>query len=332
LEALSQQNNKAVKRSNQVILTKNIPFNTEVHELSALFGKFGSVSRIVLPPARTIALVEFVHPNDAKSAFRDLSYTRFKHLPLKLEWAPIDVLGERKAVKATPQPTPNESKEEQIKQELSISEETAENAEQQNNNTLFVKNLNFQTTEDTLRKLFEQIGIVRNITIAQKKNAKDPNKTLSMGFGFVEFNSHEDVLEAMKRFQGYNLEGHELQLKFSQHKFEKEPERKKTRNLPQTTKLIIKNLAFEVTKKDLKELCGAVAQLKSVRIPKKFEGQSRGFGFVEYLTPQEAQNAFNALQGSHLYGRRLVIEYAEKDTDDVELLRLKTASKAQTEK
>lgn len=329
MEALSQQNNKAVKRSNQVILTKNIPFNTEVHELSALFGKYGSVSRVVLPPARTIALLEFVHANDAKQAFRDLSYTRFKHLPLKLEWAPIDILGERKA-KPVVQIDTGATKEEQHKQELSVNEEDQASAEQTNNNTLFVKNLSFGTSEETLRKLFEQIGIVRNITIAQKKNPKDPNKTLSMGFGFVEFNSREDVLEAMKRFQGHNLEGHEIQLKFSQHKFDKEPERKKTRNLPQTTKLIIKNLAFEVTKKDLKELCGAVAQLKSVRIPKKFEGQSRGFGFVEYLTQQEAQNAFNALQGSHLYGRRLVIEYAEKDTDDVDLLRLKTASTAQT--
>jgi multiple RNA-binding domain-containing protein 1 len=65
-----------------------------------------------------------------------------------------------------------------------------------------------------------------------------------------------------------------------------------------------------------------------VRIPKKFDQKSRGFAFVEFLTQQEARNAFEALQGSHLYGRRLVIEYAEADTDDIDELRQKTAASA----
>ena len=119
-----------------------------------------------------------------------------------------------------------------------------------------------------------------------------------------------------------------MQVKFSLHKFDKTARSKDSKQLPPTTKLVIKNLAFEVTKKDLKELCGAVAQLKTVRIPKKFDSKSRGFAFVEFLTQQEAKNAFQALQGSHLYGRKLVIEYAEKDTDDLDVLREKTTTGA----
>lgn len=45
----------------------------------------------MLPPAKTIALVEFSEPNEAKKAFRELAYKKFKHVPLFLEWAPMNI-------------------------------------------------------------------------------------------------------------------------------------------------------------------------------------------------------------------------------------------------
>ena len=54
---------KGAKRSATVILVKNIPFSTTAAELRTLFGKFGEIARLVLPPARTIALVEFAEQN-----------------------------------------------------------------------------------------------------------------------------------------------------------------------------------------------------------------------------------------------------------------------------
>lgn len=36
-------------------------------------------------------LVEFIHNSEAKTAFRQLAYSKFKHLPLYLEWAPDKV-------------------------------------------------------------------------------------------------------------------------------------------------------------------------------------------------------------------------------------------------
>ena len=51
----------------------------------------GEVRRLVLPPTRTLALVEFLVPADARVAFRKLAYKRFQHVPLYLEWAPADV-------------------------------------------------------------------------------------------------------------------------------------------------------------------------------------------------------------------------------------------------
>ncbi|CRK02852.1 hypothetical protein BN1723_008793 [Verticillium longisporum] len=48
-------------------------------------------------------------------------------------------------------------------------------------------------------------------------------------------------------------------------------------------------------------------------------GQStRGFAFAEFSTPKEAQNAIDALQHTHLLGRRLVLDYAEAEALDAE--------------
>ena len=43
----------------------------------------------------------------------------------------------------------------------------------------------------------------------------------------------------------------------------------------------------------------------------KFTGQSRGFGFVEMSTPEEAQVAITALNGSQMDGRSLTVNEAK---------------------
>lgn len=71
-------------------------------------------------------------------------------------------------------------------------------------------------------------------------------------------------------------------------------------------------------------------ELTTVRLPKKmFEGDAgshRGFAFVEFATKSDAKRAFDSLcQSTHLYGRRLVLEWAQEEEDEVDVLRKKTA-------
>jgi len=56
-----------------------------------LFGGCGPLARLVLPPTRALALVEFEAPADARRAFRALAFKRLHHVPLYLEWAPAGV-------------------------------------------------------------------------------------------------------------------------------------------------------------------------------------------------------------------------------------------------
>src|SRR5690606_3509514 len=84
------------------------------------------------------------------------------------------------------------------------------------------------------------------------------------------------------------------------------------------SKLIIKNLPFEASKKDIHDLLNKYGKLRSVRLPKRFGGPSRGFAFAEFLSARDAQTAMAALRDTHLLGRRLVFEAAQNDAADGE--------------
>lgn len=143
-----------------------------------------------------------------------------------------------------------------------------------------------------------------------------------MGFGFVEFADENDAQNALSVSEQSSpvIDGHSLSVTLSQKKVE----RNKTDQYGKSSsKIIIRNVAFEATIRDIRHLCGAFGQLKRVRMPKKFDGRHRGFAFVEYMTEQEAKDAFNSLCKSHLYGRHLVLEWAEEEENSVESLRIK---------
>lgn len=57
LEELASGRSDGLKRSNHVILVKNLPYSSSENELVNMFGKFGSLDKVILPPTKTLALV-----------------------------------------------------------------------------------------------------------------------------------------------------------------------------------------------------------------------------------------------------------------------------------
>ncbi|VDK60722.1 unnamed protein product, partial [Cylicostephanus goldi] len=103
----------AAKRSDTVIITKNLPAAVEVEELERMFGKFGEVEKVLMPPEGGIsAIVVMSNAVDAKKAFQALAYSRFRTQPLYLEWAPGDVFGEEVKEKEVVEHKESETKEE----------------------------------------------------------------------------------------------------------------------------------------------------------------------------------------------------------------------------
>ncbi|OEL19567.1 Multiple RNA-binding domain-containing protein 1 [Dichanthelium oligosanthes] len=326
LEEFASKRNEKSKRSNHVILVKNLPFSTSEEELAAMFYKHGSLDKIILPPTRVFALVVFVEATEAQHAFKKLLYTRYKDTPLYLEWAPEDIL--------SPTSAPVEEDEKNVVGERivtkAIVEQTVEGVSAEEidpdrveSRSVFVKNLNFKTTDESLKQHFStklKSGSLKSVKV--KKHVKN-GKNVSMGFGFVEFDSVETATSVCKELQGTVLDGHALILQLCHGKKDGQATKKNDKD-KSSTKLLVRNVAFEATEKDLRQLFSPFGQIKSLRLPMKF-GSHRGFGFVEYVTKQEAQNALQALASTHLYGRHLVIERA-KEGETLEELRARTAA------
>jgi RNA recognition motif-containing protein len=81
-------------------------------------------------------------------------------------------------------------------------------------------------------------------------------------------------------------------------------------------KLYVGNLSFNATEQDLEEMCGEFGTVESVKIIEDREtGRSRGFGFVEMSSNEEAQSAISGLNGREVDGRALTVNEAKPQED-----------------
>lgn len=75
--------------------------------------------------------------------------------------------------------------------------------------------------------------------------------------------------------------------------------------------LFVGSLPFSVTEDALGQVFAQVGQVQSVAIIKdKYSGNSRGFGFVEMSTEEEAKQAIEKLNGYSLEGRNIIVKEA----------------------
>ncbi|WPH04890.1 RNA-binding domain-containing protein [Acrodontium crateriforme] len=309
---------KKSQRGDTAILVKNIPYDCGRDELQRLFEEHGDIKRLSMPPSGVIAIVEFANAAQCKAAFSALAYRKVKSSVLFLEKAPKDVFGGKAIATGNTGTSSGISKASasELKNSEQIVPDTAGSA------TLFVRNLNFSTSTTELTETFKPLSGFLSARVKTRTDPKKPGQILSMGFGFLEFKSSQEAESALRAMDGYNLAGHKLQIRASHKGADAAEERRKAdaakRAAGKHTKIIIKNLPFEATKKDIQSLFGAYGQLRSVRVPKKMDRAARGFAFADFTTPKEAESAMDALKDTHLLGRRLVLDFASEDAEDAE--------------
>ncbi|XP_010491251.1 PREDICTED: probable RNA-binding protein 19 [Camelina sativa] len=320
LEEFAAGKGDGKNRSNHILLVKNLPFASTEKELAEKFGKFGSLDKIVLPPTKTVALVLFFQYLQ-RIAMKNMAYTRYKDSPLYLEWAPGDIL-EPKTL-----PDNKEKKsavEENDVRRVDLDQQLRMYSDIPESNVLHVKNLNFETTDESLKKHFTEL--VKQGHILSAKITKKGKNRRSSGYGFVEFDSVETASSVYEDLKGITvLDRHKLILSYRENKpsetVAKGSDKEKT-----STKLHVKNVAFEATEKEVRQLFSSFGQIKSVWFPIQ-NGKFRGFCNIEFGTNQEASNAKNALSITHFYGRKLVLEWKKDDDKSMEAIRKSCAAK-----
>lgn len=83
-----------------------------------------------------------------------------------------------------------------------------------------------------------------------------------------------------------------------------------------SNKLYVGNLSFHVTSEDLQEYFAAAGTVESANVVVDREtGRSRGFGFVEMATKDDANNAIAQFNGHEYDGRNLVVNEARPRED-----------------
>jgi len=73
---------------------------------------------------------------------------------------------------------------------------------------IYIGNLSYNTTEDTLKSLFAEFGDIESIKVI-----KDRFSGRSKGFGFIEMPSNSEADQAIKALNGNRIDGNHIKVK-----------------------------------------------------------------------------------------------------------------------
>ncbi|KAF5931988.1 hypothetical protein HYC85_028159, partial [Camellia sinensis] len=178
---------------------------------------------------------------------------------------------------------------------------------------LYVKNLSENVTEDVLKDKFSEFGKVCNVLIMKDADGK------SRGFGFVNFELHEEAKKAVEALNGTLLGSEKLFVGKAQKKAEREEllkrESKERINChaekPKASNLYVKNLDGSINDKILAEHFRGFGKVTSAKVMRYDNGISKGFGFVSFSNPEDAKKALHAFHGTIFRGRSLYVSIAQ---------------------
>ena len=141
----------------------------------------------------------------------------------------------------------------------------------------------------------------------------------SRGFGFVHYETAESADTAIKAVNGMLLNDKKVYV--GHYISKKERQAHLDEQKAQFTNLYIKNLDTEVNEEQFRELFSKYGEVTSAVISIDADGKSKGFGFVNFDTHEEAQKAVDGLHDTELKGKKLFVARAQKKAEREEELR-----------
>ncbi|KAI9222404.1 hypothetical protein BC828DRAFT_378495 [Blastocladiella britannica] len=180
------------------------------------------------------------------------------------------------------------------------------------NGNIFIKNLDTSIDNKALHDTFVAFGKILSCKVA----AKDGQ---SLGYGFVHYETREAAEAAIAAVNGMLLNDKEVFVGFHVPRRERDVETTVTRS--KFTNLYVKDVAESITDDEFSALFAAHGNVVSAVVSRNEDGTSKGFGFVNYSTHEEAQAALDALHGTDQQGKTLFITRAQKKSEREEELR-----------
>jgi polyadenylate-binding protein len=179
---------------------------------------------------------------------------------------------------------------------------------------LYIKNLDTDTTQDEFHDLFRPFGTITSCVIQLDEDGK--NK----GFGFVNYESHEEAQAAVDGLHDMDHRGKKLFVARAQKKAEREDELRRSYEQAKLEKLskyqgvnlYIKNLDDDVDDVKLRAEFEPYGTITSSTIMRDEKGGSRGFGFVCFSSPDEATKAVAEMNNKMIGSKPLYVSLAQR--------------------
>jgi polyadenylate-binding protein len=179
---------------------------------------------------------------------------------------------------------------------------------------LYVKNLPDNSTQESLTKLFSEYGQVTSVMLSHDRDEK------FRGVAFVNFEKAEDASAAVEALNDTQLGDKKLFVTRHQKRDERERElrqkfeQKKAERQKHYTgmNLYIKNLGDDVDDTRLLQEFQKYGEISSAKIMTDSAGKSRGFGFVNFVNPEDATKVVTELNGRMLSNKPLYIAVAQR--------------------
>lgn len=167
---------------------------------------------------------------------------------------------------------------------------------------VYVKNIDENVTEQQLKELFSTVGEVTSIHLATEEDGK------SRGFGFVNFADAQQAQKAIEQFNDKEQFGKKLYVGRAQTKKERESELRQLRDQKRSERLrrfqglnlYVKNLDDSIDDEKLRDAFAPFGTITSAKVMRDEKQVSRGFGFVCFNTPEEAQKALQEMHNKVL--------------------------------
>ncbi|XP_063223393.1 squamous cell carcinoma antigen recognized by T-cells 3-like isoform X2 [Bacillus rossius redtenbacheri] len=181
-------------------------------------------------------------------------------------------------------------------QQEPVEETNVDNDDDTPKNAIFLSNLPYTTFEDRITEIFSDIGEIKRVVIEKDSLYK------TKGFGFVEFESPDDVAIALRK-DGMMVDGRPMFV--SEYIREKSSRTKFATRFSgglEENKLFVRGLGMSTTKNSLRKFFEPYGSLQEVRLVMTREGKSRGFAYVEFASVDDACKAREELNGTKLEG------------------------------
>ncbi|CEP03425.1 hypothetical protein PBRA_003185 [Plasmodiophora brassicae] len=168
---------------------------------------------------------------------------------------------------------------------------------------IFVKNLDQGIDHKALYDTFSMFGNILSCKVAMSPNGE------SLGYGFVHYENEESALKAIAKVDGMVISGSNVQVA------RWKPRSERSGDANKFTNIYVKGLPDSVDSEGLRAMFERYGPVTSFLLATDADGKSRGFGFVNFERPEDAETALDNLNGKEIDGSILAVTKAQKKNE-----------------